>query len=76
VTTPIQRPDPNTVGPEHVATAARNKVTDLADQLVLRDAKINELTAYIAVLESRLEDAAKKPAHAATPGAGSTPPTR
>lgn len=49
------RPDPNTVDHVHVATAARQKVAELTDQLLLRDAKVQEVHVYASALEKRLE---------------------
>lgn len=54
--TALERPDPNTVSHEHVAAAARRKVGQLTDDLVLRDAKIAEQQAYITSLEARVEE--------------------
>lgn len=50
----MQRPDPTTVAPEHVATAARQRISDLTDQLLMRDAKIGELIGYANSLEERI----------------------
>ena len=51
-----ERPDPSTVSHEHVATAARKRAAQLADDLLLRDAKIAEQQAYIAALEAHLAE--------------------
>lgn len=55
------RPDPGTVSHEHVAAAARKRVTQLTDDLLLRDAKIAEQQAYITALEARLAEQANEP---------------
>jgi hypothetical protein len=47
------------VSHEHVATAARKRAAQLADDLVLRDAKIAEQAAYITALEARLAEQAQ-----------------
>lgn len=56
------RPDPGTVAPEHVAAAARRRVGQLTDDLLLRDAKIAEQQAYIQQLEARLAEQDATPA--------------
>lgn len=60
-----QRPDPKTVSHEAVAAVARQRAASLFEDVLLRDAKIQEQEAYITTLEARiaeLEQAPRPPA--------------
>ncbi len=54
--TALERPDPNTVSHEIVAEVARRRHATLADDLLLRDAQMQELRRYAAALEARLAE--------------------
>jgi hypothetical protein len=56
MTTPDQRPDPNSVSHEAVARIAQQRAGDLYQQLILRDAKIQEQHAYTSLLEGRINE--------------------
>lgn len=56
-----QRPDPNTVSHEAVATVARQRAAGLFEDVLIRDAKIQEQQAYIGVLEARIAELEAKP---------------
>lgn len=62
-----QRPDPNTVGHEAVATVARQRVLSLTEEVLLRDAKISEQHQYIQRLESRVTELEQQPVPDAGP---------
>lgn len=57
----IDRPDPVTVSHEAVAQIARQRAAERADDLLLRDAKIQEQQTYIQHLEARLQELEKNP---------------
>lgn len=60
--TSMERPDPKTVSHEAVATIARQRAAGLFEDVLLRDAKIQEQQAYITALEGRLAELEKPPA--------------
>jgi hypothetical protein len=74
MTTPAT-PDPNTVSHEAVALVARSRATGLFEDVLMRDAKIQEQQRYIEHLEARvreLEGAPPRPRPMAP--AGDEPP--
>lgn len=73
--TALERPDPGTVSHEHVAAAARRRVGQLTDDLLLRDAKIAEQQAYITVLEARLTEQEQAPTGSQQPTTPGSPTT-
>lgn len=77
-----QRPDPRLVSHEAVATIARERAAELLGDVILRDAKIRELTEYIDALErenaelrGKITAADTRPRPAA-PGKQPVPPVR
>lgn len=52
----LTRPDPNSVSHEAVAAIAQRRVGELVQDVILRDAKIQEQQQYIVVLEQRVEE--------------------
>lgn len=64
-----ERPDPTSVSHEAVAAVARQRVATLVEDVLLRDAKIQEQQAYIQRLEARL---AELEAPAVTPPAAAS----
>ncbi len=64
-----QRPDPNTVSHEAVAFIAQQRAGEQYQEVILRDAKIQEQQQYIKVLEARLAELEQQPAPVASPRA-------
>lgn len=52
----MERPDPKTVSHEAVAQIARQRAAGLFEEVLLRDAKIQEQQAYITQLEARIAE--------------------
>lgn len=66
------RPDPQTVSHEAVANVARQRAAALFEDVILRDAKIAEQTAYITQLEARIRELEARPAPHRPPGSVAT----
>jgi hypothetical protein len=56
MSTTDQRPDPSSVSHEPVATIATQRAGQLFQDVILRDAKIQEQQQYITTLENRITE--------------------
>lgn len=63
----INRPDPKSVSPQYVAQIAQQRAGEQYQDIILRDAKIQEQQQYITALETRLNELEQQPAPIAAP---------